>query len=423
MEERMAGVRIHWWHVKKGIVVDDSRLPALTQLLLRSEHHQRPPDGYQIFEVLPKLLGVLPRRARWVGDFGATPSSAPWSSVCWSDQIWGLSGPKVQGAEAVYVPRIDDVRTRLDTPAPRIRCADIFIDRLEQKSGWEAVLQPEVEVKGPSAGEAAVASVGAKIGRLGVERGKKIGFIGQTASDPAVQVDLLQGDSLLDFLRAWGQTYEEADPTPETPWEVLETYANGLTIEQEPDDGSSYGFGPDAPLRADVVVPQEDGSRGAFALRIRSLEDERLAISAPVFFNGVEGGASWSATSPLRCSRRTTRTFWERSTLRRSLAGKGLNRTLNGRKSSRRSMDLAPILLKKPSHCYGAWARAPEGQSSRKRGLIDLAAAAPVVLTSKVEVSTDSTLWPPTPLRADELRRSGRRWRSQTSVQPLPPLL
>lgn len=293
----MARVRIHWWHVKKGVVVDDNRLPPLTQLRLRSEHHQRPPDGYQIFEVLPKVLGVLPRRKRWVGDFGAAPPTAPWSSVCWSDQVWGLSGPNVQGAEAVYVPRIDDVTVRLDTPAPRIRCADIFIDRLGQKSGWDAVLQPEVEVKGPSIGEAAVASVGAKIGRMGFQRGKEIGFIGQTASDPAVQVDLLQGDSLLEFLTAWAQTYEEADPLPETLWDVLEMYANGLTIEQEL-DGSSYSFGPDAPLRADVVVPQEDGSKGAFALRIRSLEDERLAISAPVFFNGVEGSVVVSDIPP-----------------------------------------------------------------------------------------------------------------------------
>lgn len=293
----MVGVRIHWWHVSKGVVVDDARLPPLTQLRLRSEHHQRPPDGYEIFEVLPKLLGVLPRRKRWRGGFGAVPSKAPWSSVCWSDLIWALSGPEVQGAEAVYVPRIVDAAIPVDTPAPRIRCADIFIDRLGQKSGWEAVVQPEVEVKGPSLGEAAVASVGAKIGRVGFEGGKEITFIAQTASDPAVQVDLLQGDSLLEFLRAWGQTYEEADPPPETPWEVLETYANGLAIEQEL-DGPSYSFGSDAPLRADVVVPQEDGSKGAFALRIQSLEDERLAISAPVFLSGVEGNVVVSDIPP-----------------------------------------------------------------------------------------------------------------------------
>jgi hypothetical protein len=177
-------VWLHWWNVEKDTVLDDGHLPPGTPVRLESAHHRRPPDGYEVYELIPKLLAHWRGyNERWVAGFGAVAGANSHSSVYWSDLVWELAEPRKQDKQAVFRPQLLDPTVRLDNPAPLIRCGALFIERMTRSSKFTASVDPSVEVAG----------VTAHVGEIEHERGRAVTFQAQAAKGPRGDHSALAG--------------------------------------------------------------------------------------------------------------------------------------------------------------------------------------------------------------------------------------
>jgi hypothetical protein len=139
-------MRIHWWNLRKNVTADGARLPPETLVQLQSEHHSEAPEGYEVYELVPKFLHALRGyKPSFVTSFEAVPEHEGLSSR--SNPRWELPAPKNQAGEATFWPRVllsPHPGNRVSSPL--IRSGYLFIDRLTRKRGSTASLKPEVEV-------------------------------------------------------------------------------------------------------------------------------------------------------------------------------------------------------------------------------------------------------------------------------------
>lgn len=115
-------------------------------------------------------------------------------------------------------------------------------------------------------------------------------YVARTPTDPRVEITLLQGEPLLDYLDDMDHTFagEDRDSSlQEVMGAASLSYFAGRPLPET--NPQLAHVGPNAPLWIEIGIPAEEGLRAACAIGVQSLEDDRSATSDAVFVTGVRG--------------------------------------------------------------------------------------------------------------------------------------
>jgi hypothetical protein len=271
--------------VAKGCQADGGRLAPKAKVRIRSEHHRETPQGYDVFELVPKVFH------RWRGDrrdhathLNAVPNgAADLNSVFWSDTDWELPGPRNQKGEARYQAQFDAASDpRVPVEAFVIRCSTLFIDRLQHSRSASATLAPTV----------VDAETTASLGTVGGGLGSVTTYRAYAPVDPEVEVSLLQGAELALHLTDMASSFADEHATVGDFQELLRgdtaAYFAGQPLPAAPEPIVRH-LGPTKPVEITVGAPASDDLRAAFAVVVTDTGTGATTVSEPLFLTSIRG--------------------------------------------------------------------------------------------------------------------------------------
>jgi hypothetical protein len=267
---------INWRHHNDGKVVDGATLPSGTGVRIASRRHLYPPTEYEVYQSIPKPF--------WRGwgskevlktQLHAIPS-APDETGGWffSHNIWRLPEPN-NAAGTVTFRAYTDTR---DCMSADISSARLWLNQISRRRNVTANAEAQLSLAG--------INFGPGVTREGVvERTWTV----QVASDPWVEVSLLQGADVLQHLATLEEQYSslfQAAPAPvmsELPADSSIYFVDrpfgdaAMTLRIEP--GESVGVNLRPPDRQDL--------RSAACVSITDLTDGATVTSDVVFFTTI----------------------------------------------------------------------------------------------------------------------------------------
>ena len=268
------------WH-KHGVPkrsLNEGTAPPGTPVWLSSRHHHEEPQGYEVFEVVPKVFRrwAHEHRASYVWACDAIRAKARSRSSYRSDGEWSLAEARKASRAATFDAFV------LDQAGERLATARLHSHRLAI-AGRKEFLRAGLGI--PSLVDL-FHSVAAS---LGIKKGREDEYVVRAVVDPEIEISLLQGSALFDHLVSLAETYEEAALT-NTPFvDVLREVRATYFVDDEALVNGSINvvLKPDAPILVSVIAPDHEGARSAYALSVRDLEDGTEVVSDPLFVTQI----------------------------------------------------------------------------------------------------------------------------------------
>jgi hypothetical protein len=276
-------VHISWYKGKH--TVNSNSLLAGTAVELRSQVHANEPDGYSIFELLPKFLHVWRGYKDVPAGFEPARQLPPLVGRYRSAGKWELPDPKRDDGKRTYVARIDGAQS-----FPITSVGTLIKSR---RSTTDATYGGD---------NAEVSGHGIKLKLPAIFRRNKntvVEYVFRKAHDPWVEIELLQGNAVAEHLARlelqWGSRLDSD--------ETMGALANyGYLMEHLPNDTRAYfadrpvgggiltcRLGPRTPITLTAEVGHRDDLRAVICAQIRDLESGSIATTEPMFFTSIGG--------------------------------------------------------------------------------------------------------------------------------------
>ena len=276
-------VHISWYKGKKS--VNNNSLLAGTAVELRSQVHSNEPDGYSIFELLPKFLVGWSGRKEVPASFEYASQLPLRVGYYRSAKQWELPDPKRVDGKRTYIARIDDVRS--------FPIASVGTRINSRRSTTDTTFGGD---------NAEVAAHGIKLKLPAIFRRKKntvIEYSFRKPQDPWVEIQLLQGNDVAEHLARLELQWDSQLDSDES----LGTGGNyGHLMENLPEEARVYfgerpvgegiltcRIGPRTPITLTAEVGHRDDLKAVICAQIRDLESGSIATTEPMFFTSIRG--------------------------------------------------------------------------------------------------------------------------------------
>jgi len=269
---------INWRHDANGKNVDGATLPSGTGVRVTSMRHLAPPAQYDVSQLIPKpfwrFWGAksVPVTSMAAVDLDPDPASiGGWFT---SSDVWHLPEPSNAEGTAVF----QAVTNTQDATSGHLSSARIWLNEVRQRSAITGEGGANVLMGGIHFGP-----------KVEAERGIERSWTVRVASDPWLEIRLLQGSDVLEHLAALEVDYAQ-----------LFASAPELSMSELPPDTTTYFV--DRPLGdafvTSLVEPGDGVSvsvnmsrrpdlRAAVCLSVTDLSDGLATVSPPMFFTNV----------------------------------------------------------------------------------------------------------------------------------------
>jgi hypothetical protein len=277
-------LNIRWWDPIKGCQAVNGRVKNGGEVQVFSSHHTKRPDGYDIFEVVPRFLRWLPgKKRKWTDTVDVVQDvDKALTSLAWTD-VFSLN-PTDQRRESKFVAGFNP-RSQIGEPfrSAMLRCSSLFIQhrKIARRLGFE--LRPEVD---PTTGSV-------KLGAAGAHGGRDELFTVEAPVDPPVSIGVIQTEPLVDYLSEVAASYwlDERDQGPDFTSFISEvaSYFSTPAVPIEQDSRVAADI-PENRLFPIAVGLSGDFEAAAFAIEIRNEATGEQTISDPLFLRRIRDG-------------------------------------------------------------------------------------------------------------------------------------
>jgi hypothetical protein len=269
---------INWRHHANGKNIDGATLPSGTGVRLVSRRHLMPPNEYEIYRLIPKpfwrFWGSERRLETRMEASSADSRSDTVGGWYYSTDVWYLPEPNNAAGTATFVAS-SDVR---DGISGRLGSARIWLNEITQRSRITAEAGAQVSMP--------MVSVGPKGTREGsVERCWTV----HVASDPWVDVTLLQGAEVLEHLISLEQDYLQSfgDSTAPAMTELPPDSATYFVDRPFDEVALTWRLEPEEGLIVSLQAPERPDMRAAVCACVTDRTDGATFVTPPTFLTNV----------------------------------------------------------------------------------------------------------------------------------------
>jgi hypothetical protein len=269
---------INWRHGSNGKNIDGATLPSGTGVRLTSIRHMDPPGQYEVSRLIPKPFWnfwgtkLIPITA--LPAVGVDPDPTSVGGWYMSADMWHLPEPSNAAGTAVFQAVTDTG----DATSGRLSSARIWLNEVRQRSSVSGEAGAGISVPGIQFGPKFDSGTG-------VERSWTV----QVATDPWLEVRILQGSEVLEHLADLESDYARLFESPprlsmgDLPPDTTTYFIDRPLGDAQARSLVEPGDGIDASIR---VVSRPD-LRAAVCLCVTDLSDGSASISPPTFFTNV----------------------------------------------------------------------------------------------------------------------------------------
>jgi hypothetical protein len=271
-----ASFGINW--IACGQNVDGNTVPSETLVWVRSRHLLNPPLTYRVRRLIPKPFWKFWGRTDVEETFleAASVDGGPNDpGGLYESSRWSLPRPRDETGNVQFQAWTDSG----EAYSGLLTSARIGIHEIGRATHLEGEL----------AGIVPAAAPGLLVAKpkIAANRTKSITYSVRTPIDPRVQIRVLQGHEVIEYLRAAETelqlTDTKLDSMRDLPPDTMTYFVD------EPLDHPAFAtfVGPESPVEVEVHLPDVTDLRAAIALEVLNIEDGRVTRTPPIFASHV----------------------------------------------------------------------------------------------------------------------------------------